>query len=324
MVKPTSERQWYRMSVSDVLQTTNSSESGLNLASFKNNIKSYGYIKPTLIPKWLRPYFTYKVLRFEKVYRVKSDNIVYGDVISMSAGDVVPALIRVVKVRDARVQEKDITGSSVLISKNSFAIGSLIPVGQQKNMLFPGTYIVNGQVTGVVVGNKNQNSYSRLRQSNKLARHGILASTKSAKDISKCNAVIFDGLTKTKDIKESLRTLYINNHISCLYLTSQDVVNIILNELPEVQILTDTSSVIDPGAYVLAKDDTLTTAIKNFLNIYKALYIGPGAGQNPASLASSASIIAGDSFDQINLLNTKAIAIGVSAVDIASILYNNK
>lgn len=324
MAKQSTDRQWYRMPVSSVLEACNTSVSGLSDKDYKDNFKEYGYVKPLFMPKWLMPYFAYNIIRRGKLLKIQSDQLVVGDIITLNKGDVVPALIRVVSVRDVTMQEKNHTGFSNLITKNTFAIRTLVPTGQQKNMLFPGTYVAKGLVNGVVVGNIGGSGTSKLHQSKKIARHGIITSVLNVKRIYNCNAIIFDGLTKTKDIKESFRLLYINNNIPCLYLTSLNNIDNIVSEMPEVQLLRAGNKQVEPGVYVANKTHTLDLSVKNYINSFKVLYIGPEAGQDPVSLAAQSAIVAGNSYQQINLLNTKALAVGISAKNLSSILYNKK
>ncbi|MCU0667104.1 MAG: hypothetical protein MUF85_00600 [Patescibacteria group bacterium] len=321
MTSLNSPRQWHRLTTNEVLSTVGSSVNGLDKSSLTKNLKQYGYIQPLFIPKWLRPYFKYQAIRSGKSEQITSQEMILGDILILNKGDIVPGLMRVIKVNDATVQEHDITGISAPISKNSLAIQSIAPINQQKNMLFAGTYIESGSVVAVLVGGSQKNKILKIKQSIKFKRNNIITSIDNAKKISNCNAVIFDGLTKPQDIKDSFRELYIKNQISCLYLLDFDNIKKITTDFPEIIPLQKSNRT---GVFVTLKKPYLDTNVKDFIKSNKTIYLGPDAGNDPVSLASTVAIVAGNQYTQIGLFKCKSITINLSPSNLTSILYNIK
>lgn len=84
-------------------------------------------------------------------------NIVPGDVIFLSAGDMIPADIRVIQSKDLFVSQAMLTGESLPLEKN----GELIPDADHKspleldNICFMGTNVLSGTATAIVVTTGN-------------------------------------------------------------------------------------------------------------------------------------------------------------------------
>lgn len=95
-----------------------------------------------------------KVTRDGKSSRVKADELVPGDILTVAVGDRVPADCRVVSIHSNsfQVDQSILTGESQSVSKSVSAINDVQAVKQdQVNMLFSGTTIVTGHANAVVV-----------------------------------------------------------------------------------------------------------------------------------------------------------------------------
>jgi Mg2+-importing ATPase len=89
---------------------------------------------------------TATVLRDGTWIEVARREIVPGDVIRLSAGDLVPADGRILESRDLHVQEAALTGESLPVEKEAGAGESLEP----RNQVFLGTSVVSGFATALV------------------------------------------------------------------------------------------------------------------------------------------------------------------------------
>lgn len=82
------------------------------------------------------------------------DELVPGDVIRLSAGDMVPADARIITARDLFVIESALTGESEAVEKTTVvegADGSALPLSACKNIVFTGTSVQNGAAMALVV-----------------------------------------------------------------------------------------------------------------------------------------------------------------------------
>ena len=95
-----------------------------------------------------------KVVRDGTIRKVKAEELVPGDIISVAVGDRIPADCRLLSIQSNsfRVDQAILTGESESVSKETRLIKDSQAVKQdQINMLFSGTTVVTGRATAVVV-----------------------------------------------------------------------------------------------------------------------------------------------------------------------------
>ena len=105
---------------------------------------------------------TAKVKRNGDVVEILVENIVPGDIIIIEEGQKIPADIRVITSRELRINEASLTGESVAVSKNDKTIFEIAEIGDQKNMLFAGTFVASGYGEGVVVLTGKQTELGKI------------------------------------------------------------------------------------------------------------------------------------------------------------------
>ncbi len=93
-----------------------------------------------------------RVLRDGKEVEINGEEVVPGDIVLLASGGRVPADVRLLKTIELKTDESMLTGESVPAEKKSAVIEEdhLTP-GDQRNMAFMGTVVVNGRAKGVVV-----------------------------------------------------------------------------------------------------------------------------------------------------------------------------
>ncbi|KAF2474807.1 calcium ATPase [Lindgomyces ingoldianus] len=95
-----------------------------------------------------------KVVRSGAIKRIKADDLVPGDIISVAIGDRIPADCRILSIQSNSfaVDQSILTGESESVSKETKAVKDANAVKQdQVNMLFSGTTVVTGHATALVV-----------------------------------------------------------------------------------------------------------------------------------------------------------------------------
>jgi cation-transporting ATPase I len=105
---------------------------------------------------------------------IPATDIVVGDVVQLDAGEVVPADCRVLTASGVELDESAVTGESVPVAKSPAARASLA-VGDRSSMLWAGTSVAAGSVTGVVVATGVQTEARRaeLIDDDSPARTGV-------------------------------------------------------------------------------------------------------------------------------------------------------
>ena len=102
------------------------------------------------------------VHRVNRTTRIDASQLVPGDVVSLAEGEKVPADIRLIRSANLRVDEAQLTGESLPISKQTDALTGTKEMYEQTNMLFQGSFVVSGTGTGVVVATGNQTEFGNL------------------------------------------------------------------------------------------------------------------------------------------------------------------
>lgn len=92
-----------------------------------------------------------KVIRNGQVTICSSEKIVPGDILSLEAGDTVPADARVIWEVSSSVDESMLTGESEPIEKNVDVVSSDAQINERINMVYSGCNVVYGKLKAVVV-----------------------------------------------------------------------------------------------------------------------------------------------------------------------------
>ncbi len=82
---------------------------------------------------------------------IDAAELVPGDIVLLASGDRVPADLRLLKVKNLRVDEAALTGESVPVEKAVDPVAADAPVGDRLSMAYSGMVVTFGQATGVVV-----------------------------------------------------------------------------------------------------------------------------------------------------------------------------
>jgi magnesium-transporting ATPase (P-type) len=90
------------------------------------------------------------VLRDGHRCEIPAEQLVVGDIVLLSSGDKVPADLRLIEVRQLRIEEAALTGESEPVEKYIEAVDAQTVIGDRTCMAYSGTLVVYGQARGVV------------------------------------------------------------------------------------------------------------------------------------------------------------------------------
>ena len=93
-----------------------------------------------------------KVIRDGKTQEIPSEKLTVGDVVVLEAGDVVPGDGRLVELNQLQCDESSLTGESLPTEKNIEKLPQDAALGDQHNMVFKGTSVINGNGKAVITG----------------------------------------------------------------------------------------------------------------------------------------------------------------------------
>ncbi len=108
---------------------------------------------------------TAKVVRNGKTVEIPASELVPGDVVVLSEGDIVPADIRIVEAKGLMIDESMLTGESVPVEKTEKAVREDAPLQERKNMAYMGTLVVRGHAKGVVVATGQNTEMGKIAES---------------------------------------------------------------------------------------------------------------------------------------------------------------
>lgn len=92
-----------------------------------------------------------KVVRNGHTKEVLAEDLVPGDIIILEAGNYVPADARLIECFNLKIEESSLTGETEGIEKNeNIIVNKDAPLGDQKNMAFMSSIVVNGHAKAVV------------------------------------------------------------------------------------------------------------------------------------------------------------------------------
>jgi cation-transporting ATPase I len=90
------------------------------------------------------------VRRDGEVQRIPAIGLVHGDIVTLEAGDIVPADCRILQASSLEVDESSLTGESVPVRKSPRAVFGAL-VAERSCMLYEGTAVVTGSAVAAVV-----------------------------------------------------------------------------------------------------------------------------------------------------------------------------
>jgi P-type Ca2+ transporter type 2C len=93
------------------------------------------------------------VIRSASAMKIPSSQLVYGDIVILEAGSIIPADMRLIEAIQLKVDEAALTGESVPVDKHTEPIHHKeLALADRLNMVFKGTAVTYGRGKGLVVG----------------------------------------------------------------------------------------------------------------------------------------------------------------------------
>ena len=92
------------------------------------------------------------------------DEIVVGDIVHLSAGDMVPADIRILQAKDLFISQSALTGESITVEKTPSLINPKGAALERSNLAFMGTNVVSGFAKGIVVSVGSDTIFGEIAQ----------------------------------------------------------------------------------------------------------------------------------------------------------------
>ena len=94
------------------------------------------------------------------------EDVVVGDIVHLSAGDMIPADMRLIQTKDLFVSQSALTGESVAVEKTPQTVqDGQNAITEMPNLAFMGSNVISGSATGVVVATGNNTIFGEMAES---------------------------------------------------------------------------------------------------------------------------------------------------------------
>ena len=104
------------------------------------------------------------VVRAGRQLTIPAEELVPGDVVRVQSGDRVPADLRLLRVKNLRLDEASLTGESLPVEKQVEPVDAQAPLGDRSCMAYSGTFVTYGQGSGVVVATGDATELGRISE----------------------------------------------------------------------------------------------------------------------------------------------------------------
>ena len=107
---------------------------------------------------------TARIERAGDVRERPAEEVVPGDIVHLRSGDKVPADMRLLSVRELRVDEASLTGESEAVEKQVEPVEAGVTIGDRSSMAYSGTLVVSGQGVGVVTATGQETELGHINR----------------------------------------------------------------------------------------------------------------------------------------------------------------
>ncbi len=105
-----------------------------------------------------------RVRRGGRLHSITAAELVPGDIILLEEGDLIPADARVIEAEGAQCNQAGLTGESVPVVKTPQPVAAEAVLAERSSMLYKGTTITQGAVTGLVVATAMDTELGRIAE----------------------------------------------------------------------------------------------------------------------------------------------------------------
>lgn len=126
------------------------------------------------------------VLRDGQILKIKTDEIVLGDVVCLQAGSIVPADLRLIESSNLAINESTLTGESKASKKYADSLYEKdVALADRKNIAYGGSAVESGHAKGVVFAIGKESEIGKIAQSLKETKKELTPLQKNIQSVGK-------------------------------------------------------------------------------------------------------------------------------------------
>jgi cation-transporting ATPase F len=95
---------------------------------------------------------------------VSAEELVPGDLVLLQSGDKVPADLRLLEVKELRIDESTLTGESIPVQKEDVVLPEETGLSDRRNMAYSSTLVTHGTAKGVVIATGDHTEIGRISE----------------------------------------------------------------------------------------------------------------------------------------------------------------
>jgi Mg2+-importing ATPase len=103
-----------------------------------------------------------RIVRDDKEAELPVENVVPGDIIVLSAGDVIPADSLLLESKELFIDEAAFTGETYPVEKNVGTVAADAPLAKRSNSLFMGSHVISGRARAIVIKTGKQTEFGKI------------------------------------------------------------------------------------------------------------------------------------------------------------------
>ena len=103
-----------------------------------------------------------RILRDGKESDLPVENTVPGDIVILSAGDVIPGDSLLLDSKELFTDEAAFTGETYPVEKNAGVVAADAPLAKRSNSLFMGSHVISGRATALVIKTGRQTEFGKI------------------------------------------------------------------------------------------------------------------------------------------------------------------
>ena len=131
------------------------------------------------------------VRREGKIYEMKAEELVPGDIVILEEGRTVPADIRLIETYNFKTDESSLTGESLPVEKNAdFVLSEEVGIGDRINIAYMSTPVVYGRGEGVVISTGMNTQTGKIAKMLSSANEGQTPLQKKLASLSKFLGIV--------------------------------------------------------------------------------------------------------------------------------------
>ncbi len=198
------------------------------------------------------------VIREDKQKEVRQEKVVYGDIITLSAGSVIPADLYLFETKDLFVNQSSFTGESIAVEKNIHIKNDSIDPIEMNNICLMGCNVISGQGKGVVIKTSLETFIGKIN----MKKETVKEDTTFDNGINHITALLIKCMIIICFLVFIIYGMIRNNINEALLFALAVAVGITPSMLPMIVNVNLTK-----GSKALAKKNTLVKSIKSIQNL---------------------------------------------------------